>query len=348
MNNHSDKYKVHESFIKRTLKLAERGRGFVSPNPLVGALVVKDGEVVGEGYHKKYGEAHAEINALEAAGDRAIGATLYVNLEPCVHHGKTPPCVERIFDAGIQAVIVGMKDPNPLVNGKGLEYLATKGISTEVGFMVDQCSELNAGYLKYVTEGIPLITLKIAQTLDGRIASSTGHSRWITSEKSQIESHRLRAQSDAVLVGVGTVIVDDPHLNVRHVKGPDPYKIILDSHLRMPLDSHLMVDSNAAKTIIVTTENASPEKIIRFQEKGARVLVKQSDSDGWVSQEVLWHKIAELGITSVLVEGGNIVLTSVLKSGYAHNIVAFVAPKILGSGVDAIGDLEIRNVWIMI
>jgi len=332
-----------EKYLRRALKLAERGRGLVSPNPMVGAIVVKDGEIVGEGYHKRYGDAHAEINALEMAGDRAIGATLYVNLEPCAHHGKTPPCVERIYEAGIQKVVVGIKDPNILVNGQGLEYLTKKGISADTGFLEDQCKRLNAGYLKHVVSGIPYITLKIAQTLDGRIASSTGHSRWITSEKSQIEGHRLRATHDAVLVGVGTVLTDDPQLNVRHIRGVNPYKVVLDSHLRMPLDARLLAE-DSAKTIIVTNESASSEKVTRIKEKGAKVLVLPAGPDGWISQEVLWPKIGELGITSVLVEGGSIVLTSLLKSGFADELVLFIAPKILGSGVDAIGDLEIRNV----
>lgn len=344
MENQSDSSKsVHENFIRRSLKLAEKGRGFTSPNPMVGAIVVKNGEIVGEGYHKRYGDFHAEVNALEDAGDLAIGATLYVNLEPCVHHGKTPPCVERIYEAGIQKVIVGVKDPNPLVGGKGLEYLAKKGISIEHGYLEDQCQLLNAGYLKHVVSGIPFITLKIAQTLDGRIATSTGHSRWITSERSQIEAHKLRAQHDAILVGVGTVIADDPQLNVRHVKcAKNPCKIILDSHLRVPLDSLLLAEESS-KTVIVATENASTEKITRIEEKGAKVIVLPAEADGWISQKILWPKLGELGITSVLVEGGSIVLTLLLKSGFADQFVVFLAPKIIGSGVDAIGDLEIRN-----
>lgn len=345
MENQSESPKsVHENYIRRSLKLAERGRGSVSPNPMVGAVVVKNGEIIGEGYHKRHGDSHAEINALEAAGDMAIGATLYANLEPCAHQGKTPPCVERIYEAGIQKIVVGIKDPNPLVNGKGLEYLAKKGISVEVGYLEEQCRRLNAGYLKHVVTGIPLITLKIAQTLDGRIASSTGHSRWITSEKSQIEAHKLRALHDAVMVGVGTVIADDPQLNVRHVKGPNPWKLVLDSHLRVPLDSHILSEQDPSKTLIISTQSASTEKISRIEEKGAKVLVLPAGEDGWVSQEILWSKLGELGITSVLVEGGSIVLTSLLKNGYADELVVFIAPKIIGSGVDAIGDLDIRNV----
>jgi len=336
--------RVHETFIRRALKLAEKGRGNVSPNPLVGAVVVKDGQVVGEGFHKRFGEAHAEVNALEAAGDQAIGATLYTNLEPCAHQGKTPPCVEKIWEAGIQKVVVGIKDSNPLVNGKGLEFLAKKGISVQEGVLEDECRQINAGYLKHVVTGIPLITLKIAQTLDGRIASSTGHSRWITSEKSLVEAHKLRAQYDAVLIGVGTVITDDPHLTVRHVRGSNPWRIILDSHLRVPLDSNLISEDDCSKTLIISAESASMEKLNRIEERGAKVLVLPSDVDGWVSQDILWNKIGELGITSVLVEGGSVVLTSILKSRFADNMVIFIAPKIIGNGVDAVGDLEIRNI----
>lgn len=331
-------------FMKRALALAERGRGHVSPNPLVGAVVVKGDEIVGEGYHQKFGEAHAEVNALENAGDAATGATLYVTLEPCAHQGKTGPCTEKIYSAGISRAVIGVRDPNPLVNGKGITFLKSKGISVTESLLESDCRELNAGYLKYITTKRPLITLKIAQTIDGRIATSTGHSKWITSPDSRIMAHRIRAQNDALLVGIGTVIADDPELTVRLTRGVSPKRIILDSQLRIPLDAHALADQSPSRTIVMTTEEASKEKIARIEEKGATVIVTEADERGWVSQKILWPKLAEMGITSVLVEGGSTIHTECIKAGYADRIVLFLAPKLLGSGIDALGDLGIRNV----
>ncbi len=331
-------------FMKRALALAERGRGYVSPNPLVGAVVVKGDEIVGEGYHQKFGEAHAEVNALAKAGDAASGATLYVTLEPCAHQGKTGPCTEKIFAAGISRVVVGMRDPNPLVNGKGITFLRSKGITVTEGLLEPNCRELNAGYLKFITAKRPLITLKIAQTLDGRIATSTGHSKWITSSDSRVMAHRIRSQNDALLVGIGTVLTDDPELTVRLIRGVSPKRIILDSQLRIPLDAHALADQTPSRTIVMTTEEASKEKIARIEEKGAKVIVMEADERGWVAQKVLWNKLAEMGITSVLVEGGSTVHTECIKAGYADRIILFLAPKLLGSGIDALGDLGIRNI----
>lgn len=331
-------------FMRRALALAERGRGYVSPNPLVGAVVVKDGVIAGEGYHQKFGEAHAEVNALEKAGDAAAGATLYVTLEPCAHQGKTGPCTEKIYDAGIARVVIGMRDPNQLVNGKGITFLKSKGISVTESVLEPNCLELNAAYIKFINSGKPLITLKIAQTLDGRIATSTGHSKWITSSDSRTMAHQLRAQNDALLVGIGTVIADDPELTVRLVKGVSPKRIILDSQLRIPLDAHAFSDQMATRTIIMTTGAGSKEKIARIEEKGATVEVLEADERGWVSQKMLWTRLAEIGIISVVVEGGSTVHTECLKAGNADRIVLFVAPKLLGSGIDAIGDLGIRNI----
>jgi len=331
-------------FMKRALKLAEKGRGYVSPNPMVGAVIVKDGKIVGEGYHQRYGEAHAEVNALEQAGDQAAGATIYVNLEPCAHQGKTGPCVEKIFKAGIARVVVGMTDPNPLVNGKGINYLRSKGVSVTEHVLEDKCRELNQGYIKFIQTGIPLLTVKIAQTIDGRIATSTGHSKWITGQESRVMSHRLRANHDGILVGVGTILADDPELTVRYTKGVSPLRIVLDSQLRMPLDAKILSQELATGTVILTTELASKEKIARIEEKGAKVMVLESDDRGWIPQDVLWKSVASLGLTSVLIEGGSVVQTECFKGGNVDRLVIFIAPKILGSGIDAIGDLGIRNI----
>jgi diaminohydroxyphosphoribosylaminopyrimidine deaminase/5-amino-6-(5-phosphoribosylamino)uracil reductase len=334
-----DKY-----FIKRALKLAEKGRGWVSPNPMVGALIVKDGKVIAEGFHQKFGEAHAEINALDKAGDNAAGAALYSNLEPCVHKGKTGPCTERILAAGIARVVVGMKDPNPLVNGKGINFLRSKGIVVKDNILHDECVALNRGYIKHVTTGRPLVTLKIAQTLDARIATSTGNSKWITSKEARIWGHRLRSEHDAIIAGVGTVLADDPQLTTRLIKGVSPKRIILDSQLRIPLDANVISGDNASNTTIITTEEASKEKIARIEERGALVHVLEADERGWVPQDVLWETIGKMGITSVLIEGGNAVQTECIKGKNADRIVVFVAPKILGTGIDAIGDLSIKNI----
>ncbi len=332
------------SFMKRALALAEKGRGHVSPNPMVGAVVVKDDKVVGEGYHRVFGQAHAEVNALNAAGDDALGATLYVTLEPCNHTAKTGPCTERIYEAGIARVVIATKDPNPQVNGAGINFLRSKGISVTENVLEEKSRELNRGYFKHIRTGKPYILLKLAQTLDGRIATSTGHSKWVTGEDSRLMSHKLRAKFDAIMVGIGTVLADDPHLTVRKVRGFSPKRIVLDSQLRVPLDANVLADESPNKTIIVTTNHASKEKIARIVERGSIVLVLDADERGWAPQNVLWQKLGELGITSVMVEGGSVVHTECLKTGHADEIVIFFAPKLLGSGVDAIGDLGIRNI----
>lgn len=332
-------------YMKKALQLAVKGRGYVHPNPLVGAVVVKHDQIIGRGYHHRFGSAHAEVNAINDAGDEAVGSTLYVTLEPCVHQGKTPPCVETIFDAGIARVVIGMIDPNPLVNGKGIQYMRTKGIKVTAHVLEHECREINFGYIKYITTGKPFLTLKVAQTLDGRIATSTGHSKWVTSRSSRHAAHRLRAQHNAIMIGVGTLLTDDPLLTVRYANGVSPIRVILDSKLRVPLDAKLLISSELApKTIFICTEEASKEKIARIEEKGAMVKILPHDERGWVTWEALLEYLKELGITSVLIEGGNTVQTGCMKSGHADRIAAFIAPKILGSGIDAIGDLGIRNI----
>ncbi len=332
-------------FMKKALKLSAKGRGYVHPNPMVGAVIVKNGEIIGEGYHEKFGQAHAEINAIADAGDDAAGSTLYVTLEPCVHHGKTPPCVEAVLQTGIARVVVGMVDPNPQVMGKGINYMRTKGIEVTANVLENECKELNFGYIKFITTGKPFLTLKVAQTLDGRIATSTGHSKWVTSRSSRHAAHQIRARHNAIMIGIGTLLTDDPLLTVRYANGISPIRIILDSKLRVPLDAKLLIsDELAPKTIFICTEQASKEKITRIEEKGATVEILPHDEKGWVTWEALLEYLKTLGITSVLIEGGNTVQTSCMRSGHADRIVVFIAPKILGSGIDAIGDLGIRNI----
>lgn len=330
--------------MKRALALAEKGRGFVSPNPMVGAVVVKDGQVVGEGFHEKYGLAHAEVNAIKNAGDDAQGATLYITLEPCCHTAKTGPCTQAIFDSGISKVVIAMTDPNPLVHGQGVAFLRSKGIQVVENALEEKSRALNRGYIKHILTGKPYILLKLSQTLDGRIATSTGHSKWVTGEDARTVAHKLRSLHDAVLVGIGTVLADDPHLTVRKVKGVSPKRVVLDSQLRVPLDANILSDENPGKTIILTSNLASKEKISRITERGSRVIVLESDERGWIPQELIWKTLGGLGITSVMVEGGSNVHTECIKSGNADELVIFIAPKLLGSGLDAIGDLGIRNI----
>ena len=335
---------IDTAFMKKVLALASKGKGFVSPNPMVGAVIVKEGKIIGKGYHRRFGEAHAEVIAIEDAGEKASSSTLYVNLEPCSHHGKTPPCVDAIAESGITKVVAGMKDPNPLVDGKGFEILAKRGIEVKTGVLEDLCKNLNEVYIKYITTGIPFITIKIAQSIDGRIATSTGHSKWISSDESRIMAHRLRAEHDAVMVGAGTIRADDPMLTLHETKGREPHRIVLDDSLSIPLDSKILNDDNVTRTIIVTTALASPEKVKRAEERGAKVLVVEADEKGMITGETLWRALGEQEISSILVEGGKQVFTSVLKSGYADRIVVFIAPRILGDGLAAVGDLGIANV----
>jgi diaminohydroxyphosphoribosylaminopyrimidine deaminase/5-amino-6-(5-phosphoribosylamino)uracil reductase len=341
--NQSDSSNIDLSFMKRALVLAEKGRGSVSPNPLVGAVIVKDGEIVGEGYHQRYGKAHAEVNAIADAGDEALGSTMYVTMEPCNHAGKTGPCTESIFAAGISKVVIGMVDPNPLVNRSGINFLRSKGIQVVEDVLVKKAQELNRAYTKFIKTGQPYILLKMAQTIDGRIASSTGHSKWVTDEESRTIAHQMRAKHDAILVGIGTVLMDDPHLTVRMARGRSPKRIVLDSQLRIPLDANVLSDEIPNKTIIVTTSVASKEKVSRIVERGATVLVLDADEHGWVPQKVLLKALGDLGITSIMVEGGSSVHTMCLQSGCTDEIVIFMAPKILGAGIDVIGDLGIKN-----
>ncbi|HNW61228.1 MAG TPA: bifunctional diaminohydroxyphosphoribosylaminopyrimidine deaminase/5-amino-6-(5-phosphoribosylamino)uracil reductase RibD [bacterium] len=333
---------IDQHYMARALELAEKGRGMVSPNPMVGALLVKEGRIIAEGWHQRLGGAHAEINVIDLAGEAAEEATLYVTLEPCCHQGRTGPCVERIFSAGIVRVVAAMQDPNPLVNGKGFAWLRTRGIELTTGVMEAEAATLNAGYCTWITLDRPLVTLKVAQSLDGRIATSTGHSKWISSKESRIEAHRLRSRHDALLIGINTVLADDPQLTVRLVEAVSPHRLVLDSHLRVPLDARIIADSMPHRTTIVTTPVASKEKISRIQEKGASVLVLPEDERGWVDQQALWRKLAETGCTSVLIEGGSVVATACLKTHAVDRIALFIAPKIIGSGIDAIGDLGIR------
>ncbi|RMF69958.1 MAG: bifunctional diaminohydroxyphosphoribosylaminopyrimidine deaminase/5-amino-6-(5-phosphoribosylamino)uracil reductase RibD [Calditrichaeota bacterium] len=324
--------------MRRVLRLAKRGRGRVSPNPLVGAVILKENKIIGQGFHAKFGEAHAEVRAIASAEGELKGATLYVNLEPCSHHGKQPPCVEKIVQHGIKKVVIGTTDRNPLVQGRGIAFLRRHGVTVQVGVLEDKCRELNEAFFKHVTTGVPLVTLKVAQTVDGRIATAAGGSRWITSEKARRMVHKLRSEQDAVLVGVGTVLADDPQLTVRLTSGRHPRRFVVDSRLRLPLRSRLLSDELAEQTVVATTERASPEKIQAVEATGATVWKIPADEHGRVSLRALLRRMGEAGITSVLVEGGSEVFSSFLRNNLADRVAIFVAPKILGDGLCSFHD----------
>jgi diaminohydroxyphosphoribosylaminopyrimidine deaminase/5-amino-6-(5-phosphoribosylamino)uracil reductase len=334
-----------EYYMKLALALARRGLGKTSPNPMVGAVIVKNGRIVGQGYHERFGGPHAEVNAINDAKGNLNGAALYVTLEPCCHKGKkTPPCLDTLLKYKWKRVVVGTLDPNPKVNGRSIEILKQKGIETSVGVLKEECQSLNEVYFKYIQTGIPFVTLKFAQTLDGRIATATGDSKWISSEPSLKWAHRLRSLHDAVLVGVGTVLKDDPQLTVRLVQGRNPTRVVADSRLRIPLNSKILKDLESAPAFIAATSQADIEKTFALNVMGIEVLTTREDSEGMVDLKELLRQLGRRNISSVLVEGGATTITSFIRQGLADKIVAIIAPRIMGRGVEAVGDLGILNV----
>ncbi|MFB3884357.1 MAG: bifunctional diaminohydroxyphosphoribosylaminopyrimidine deaminase/5-amino-6-(5-phosphoribosylamino)uracil reductase RibD [Thermodesulfobacteriota bacterium] len=317
-----------EYWMKRALRLAAKGKGRTSPNPMVGAVLVKDGKMVGEGYHAKAGTDHAEIIALRRARERAKGATLYLNLEPCSHYGKTPPCAPAVIEKKVKRVVIGMKDPNPLVSGRGIESLKRAGLRVEVGILERECLKLNEYFCKYIVRREPFVILKVAATLDGKIATREGDSKWISGEASRHLVHRLRDQVDGVVVGIGTVLKDDPQLTARIRKGRDPYRIILDSRLRIPEGARVIGDSSS-KTIIATTEFAAKDKIESLEKKGVRILILDS-KDGRVDLRDCLLRLGELGLMSLLVEGGSEVNGAFLDEGLIDKILLFLSPRLIG------------------
>jgi len=319
------------SFMNEALRLARRSRGKTSPNPMVGAVLVKNGRKIATGYHLRAGDPHAEVIALTKAGAGAKGSTLYVNLEPCCHHGRTPPCADLIVKAAIRRVVVGTVDPNPLVAGKGIALMRQASIEVEVGVLEDRCKQLNEVYFKFITTGLPFVTLKLAQTLDGKIATKSGDSKWITGERARRYAHRLRAESDAVLVGRGAVQKDDPELTVRHVKPARedrPIRVILDSSLRTSPKSKV-ISSGSCQTIIATTEAAPLEREDALRDAGASI-IRTGSRDRRVNIEELLKALGERGLASVLVEGGAEVAWEFASRRLFDKAVFMIAPKILG------------------
>jgi diaminohydroxyphosphoribosylaminopyrimidine deaminase/5-amino-6-(5-phosphoribosylamino)uracil reductase len=317
-----------EYWMRRVLRLAQKGRGRTSPNPMVGAVLVKDGNAVGEGYHAKAGEAHAEIVALHQAKGGARGAILYLNLEPCTHFGKTPPCAPQVIEAGVQRVVIGMEDPNPLVKRKGIEMMRKAGLDMEVGILEEECRKLNEAFCKYILEKEPFVILKVAATLDGKIATRQGDSKWISGEASKRFVHRLRDQVDGVLVGIGTILKDDPQLTARIRGGRDPYRIVLDSQLRIPEEAKV-IGISPSKVIIATTELAPRDKTEKLEKRGIRILILDSQ-EGKINLKSCLCKLGEIGMMSLLVEGGSQVNGSFLDEGLIDKLLLFLAPKLMG------------------
>ena len=326
------------------IRLARRGIGKTGPNPMVGAVIVANGKIIGQGYHKKCGDHHAEVNAINSAKKNIKGSTFYITLEPCSHYGRTPPCVDALIQENPGRVVVGSLDPNPEVNGKGIKILRSKGIKVDVGIRESECMQLNEHYFKFVKTGMPYITVKYAQTLDGRIATKSGDSQWISSEASRRYVHRLRSINGGIMVGVGTVAADNPQLTVRHVKGKNPFRIIVDSKLRIPIKSSVLTDANSYLTIIATTSNAPARKIEAVRKLGVEVWVVKKERNGMVSLSDLLRKLGKREIMSVLVEGGSEIITSLLKAGLVDKMIIPIAPKIVGKGLEAIGDLNINKI----
>ena len=315
-------------WMKKALRIAEKGRGRTSPNPMVGALLLKGGKIVGKGYHAKAGMDHAEVVALRNAGEEAIGATLYLNLEPCTHYGKTPPCLPAVIEARVKRVVVGMEDPNPLVKGRGLEGLKKAGIKVEVGILEKECRRLNEDFCKYIKRKEPFVILKVAATLDGKIATREGDSKWVSGEMSRGLVHRLRDQVDGVVIGIGTVLRDDPLLTARIKNGRDPYRIVLDSQLRIPEEAKV-IGEFPWKTIIATTELGSKDKMARLKDRGVRVLVLDSQQ-GRVHLKPFLSQLGEMGMMSLMVEGGSQVNSSFLEEGLIDKVLLFFSPRLLG------------------
>ena len=323
---------THEKYMKEALRMAKKGLGRTSPNPMVGAVIVRDEMIIASGYHKKAGGPHAELDALEKIGRKAkANDTLYVTLEPCNHVGRTPPCTQVILESGFKKIVVGMKDPNPGVSGNGVEFLRQKGLDVKIGFLEDDCLRLNEAYIKFVTRSRPFVIAKSAVTLDGWTATSVGHSKWITNEKSRRFVHRLRDQVDAVLVGVGTVLADDPRLTTRlkNKHGKNPVRIIVDTHLKIPHNAKVLDHYSESQTLVVVGESVPQERLKQIENDRVSTVVCP-EKDGRIDLDTLMGILAGKAITSILVEGGSAIMGAMMSERLIDKWYIFKAPKILG------------------
>ncbi|MBR5364400.1 MAG: bifunctional diaminohydroxyphosphoribosylaminopyrimidine deaminase/5-amino-6-(5-phosphoribosylamino)uracil reductase RibD [Oscillospiraceae bacterium] len=319
-------------WMLRAVSLAERGIGFVNPNPLVGCVIVRDGRIIGEGWHERYGGLHAERNALKNCTEDPRGAVMYVTLEPCCHYGKNPPCTEAVIAAGISRVVVGSDDPNPLVAGKGLQQLRDAGIAVETGICKAECDKLNRIFFHYITTGAPYCILKTAMTADGKTATRTGKSQWITGEAARRHVHETRKRTAAILCGIGTVLADDPMLNCRTDNPSHPVRIVCDTHLRIPLTSKLVQTAQEIPVIAAACET-NPEKQKQLEDAGVQVLMLPSEN-GHVSLNALMQELGKMHLDSVLIEGGAELHEAALRAGIVQQVQIYIAPKIFG-GRDA-------------
>ena len=324
-----------KEYMQQALKLASQAKGDTSPNPLVGAVIVKNNKVISQGYHHYAGGNHAEINAIEQAGYEVEGATMYVNLEPCTHYGKTPPCSNAIIKAGLKRVVIAMKDPNPKIAGAGIERLKKAGIEVEVGILEEKAKKLNEVFIKYITTDQPFVILKNAMTLDGKIATKTGDSKWISGQESRELVHQLRDQVDAILVGIGTVLADNPRLTTRlpNGQGSDPIRIVLDSELNIPIDANLVTQKSTAQTIVITNYNTDQNKKEELISHGVQI-IELGDSKQ-INLQKLLTELAHEEITSLLVEGGSEINSSFWEAELVDKLYLFIASKIIG-GLDAV------------
>jgi len=323
-------------FMRLALREAKKGVGRTSPNPAVGAVVVRAGRVVGKGFHRRAGTPHAEVNALRAAGVMARGADLYVTLEPCNHTGRTPPCTQAVLQSGIKRVVVGMTDPNPGVTGKGCEYLAAQGLEVTAGILSDECRDINLPFIKYITTGLPWVIMKAGMSLDGRIAAVAGKSGWITNEQSRRCGHRLRDRVDAILVGAGTALIDDPSLTTRlpgragTLRGRDPLRVVLDTRLSLPPTAGMLRQNSAAETWIFCRPDPDDNKRRRLEDAGARIEPVNLAANGRLDLRSVLARLGAAQVTSLLVEGGGAVHGAFLQADLVDQAVLFVAPLFLG------------------
>lgn len=338
-----------EKYMALALELAEKGRGKVEPNPMVGAVLVKDGIIVGKGYHQAFGGAHAEIYAIHEGGMNCRGATLYISMEPCAHYGKTAPCVDAIIKAGIKTVVAAVIDPNPITSGKGIQKLKEAGVEVVVGVMEVQAKRLNVPFFKLIQKGLPYVTVKWAMSIDGKIATHTGESRWITCEESRKYVHKIRGQMDGILVGINTVMRDDPLLTCRIEGGRNPKRIVIDSNALLPINSRLLNTINKGEIIVAVSKNAQLSRMEKLEQLGCTI-VQTKDMNGHVDLKELFQRLGEMKLTNILVEGGSRVITSVIEGHLADRVMVFVAPVIiggegakspvLGTGINKISEAE--------
>ena len=323
--------KTDQDYMQLALDLAASAKGNTNPNPLVGAVIVKDGVIVGTGLHRKAGEPHAEVHAFTMAGEHAKGATLYVTLEPCSHYGKTPPCANLVKASGVSRVVVAMQDPNPTVAGRGIQLLRDAGIMVEVGLLEQQALKLNERFIHNMLTQRPFVVSKFAMTLDGKIAAHNGHSQWITGEEARADVHHIRHEVDGILVGVQTVLQDNPKLTTRlpEGKGRNPIRVVLDRQLRTPLDSHI-AHTNEARTVVVTSLQADEQKAIALKNQGVIIIRVPNNEQGQLDLHATLQELYQIGITHLLVEGGAQVNASFLRSRLIDQYIVYVAPKILG------------------